>query len=97
MNYGRMAGLFSKLIADNPKKHAGEIRQAYSDLILYGYKITAIRDEAPSITEVDVNVFLGEKGEEWKDFKFRCIYEKDRKRPLVRDMKGGEWNIVWCR
>lgn len=94
-NYGKMAESFSKLITDNYKKYAAEVRNIYSNQVLVDYEILQIVDEASAISEIIVQ--LNYSNISTKRVKFRCIYERDFADSLPRGFKGGNWKIVWMQ
>jgi len=98
-NYGNMAKLTTKLVANNKNtigKKAGEIRKHLDSKKLIKYELTSIDDEAPAITEVSTKLTYKEHNEiktiEWE---FRLIYEGKDKRSLVRGAEKGKWKVLY--
>jgi hypothetical protein len=94
-NYGKMSESFSKLITDNYKKYAAEVRNNYSNRTLMDFEILQILDEAPAISEIIVE--LRHPNSQLLKVKFRCIYERDFADSLPRGFPGGSWKIVWMQ
>ena len=94
-NYGKMAESFSKMITDNYKKYAAEVRNNYKNQLLVDYKIVQIVDEAPAISEIIVQLNFSDSS--IKKVNFRCIFERGLADSLPRGFQGGNWKIVWVQ
>ena len=93
-NYGGMAQLFSDLINHNPKTFVRDIRIEYENFKLFDYKIVKIKDEAPSISEIFVEIKVLFREHKNTNIKFRCIYEKSKYEAVPRNLNSGMWKIV---
>lgn len=94
-NYGGMAKLFWTKIAENPKRYAWEVRQQFERTAVNRYSLIRIVDEAPAISEIDVEVNGGHDAETVSYWTFRLIREDKKGDPVPANLAGGHWQIVW--
>jgi len=94
-NYGKMASLI-KTFSDSPlSKRAGEVRLNFIGKYLEGYKILEIKDEAPAITEITVEVTVTNRNKFLtKKFDVRMIHEDSEGNPKLREESDGNWHII---
>jgi len=91
-NYGFMSKMLLSAFDANP----ANVRERYHDKEIVSFTIDQIRDEAPAITEVDVDVVYRQSGEEQSRRKtFRLVYSDQEGQPGIRDNGGAEWKLVW--
>ena len=69
-----------------------QVREVYHDMELASFRIQAIRDEAPSRTEIDVHLNLKEPNAPQHQT-FRLAYSHPEK-TVVRGDPEGQWGIV---
>lgn len=94
-NYGYMARHVSVKMGVSEKKLAGEIRHTFHSINLTSYRLKAVQDRAPAVTEVATELEFDLNGKTVKvDHAFRLIYQTEEGKPLVRTMPGGSWRLI---
>jgi hypothetical protein len=96
-NYGNMAKLITKLTKQdiNIGKLAGELRELFARKKLVDFKLIAIYDNAPAITEIETLLEF-EKEDDTRfqhNRKFRLIYQDEKANPIPRGYAKAEWKI----
>lgn len=94
-NYGGMARLFWKKMAESSKTYVREIREQFEYVDFESYSLDRIVDEAPAITEVDVETKGNEADSQTYRWTFRLIKEDEDGSPIPADLAGGRWRIIW--
>lgn len=97
-NYGEMAKLLPPSFRDRPPKAAGTMRQEFGDKQLDSFEIVEIRDEAPAISEVRVDVRFLENGRP-RQGRLECrviCHSRDDENTACRGDDGASW-FFWPR
>ena len=93
-NYGRMAEMTQDKDKKPINKRAGEIRDLMERLTLTDAVITRIKDIAPAITEVAVDLeFRSDDQEFTNSFVFRMICQDKAGRSAIHGDEGASWLI----
>ena len=93
-NYGRMAEMTQGKDKKPINKRAGEIRDLMERLTLTDAVITRIKDIAPAITEVAVDLeFRSDDQEFTNSFVFRMICQDKAGRSAIHGYEGASWLI----
>jgi hypothetical protein len=98
-NYGKLANLvtrFSK-VEESKGKLAGQLREIFDRKKLVDYKLIAIEDNAPAITEIETILeFNVAGGTHFSDKRtFRLIYEDEQGEAVIRGYHKGTWKIMF--
>jgi hypothetical protein len=90
--YGKLAEL---LMDGPPSKKAGPVRHDFGSFDVLGYRIMSVRDEAPAISIIDVEIEYSSQGKlQKKQVSIRAIYQDQKKEPLLRGEPGGSWKMI---
>ena len=92
-NYGYIANMYWSVYFQNGKPDVIEIKNQFREWELDRYLISRILDEAPGISEIDVDAFLVNKETATK-FRFRLLYEGHDGLARSRNLGNGNWRIV---
>lgn len=95
-NYGRMADSIWSYLQPPNKKMAGRVREVYGSHFLKSFELLEIIDEAPSATEIKVQINYESDGNSIeKEVKFRLIINDGAdNKPLMRGMPNATWGIA---
>lgn len=96
-NYGKMAEMLIDYSGKSVGVMAGKIRTWIGEIRCISYQIVEIKDSAPAISEISLQVTTSIRNEAKQiEIKSRLIYQIDRisSQPLVRGTQGGEWYII---
>lgn len=91
-NYGNMAKMYWSALSSKFSQIITEVKNQYKDQELQNYEIVKIRDEAPAISEVDINIIVDNNAE---IYTMRLIYEDENGYGKVRSVENGNWRIVY--
>ena len=93
-NYGRMAEMTQDKDKKPINKRAGEIRDLMERLTLTDAVITRIKDIAPAVTEIAVDLeFRSDDQEFTNSFVFRMICQDKAGRSAIHGDEGASWLI----
>ncbi len=97
-NYGHMADLLSKFQNKGKSKGvlAGELRKIFKGKKLIDYKLEAVKDEAPAISEVFFCLTFEKDGGKRIEHngKLRLSYEDENGDIVARGYKKADWKIM---
>ncbi len=94
-NYGFMARHFQLPFLSHGEVTPGEVREVYDATLLRSFRIQEIRDEAPSVAEIAVDLDI-EGSDSPRPRTFRLVYfHADM--TVVRGDPEGQWGIVHWR
>jgi hypothetical protein len=94
-NYGGMAQLFWRKMAETSKTHVREIREQFEHVDIGSYSLERLVDEAPAIAEVDVEIRGCKADSQASRWTFRLIREDEDGNPVPVNLAGGRWQIIW--
>lgn len=94
-NYGGMAKLFWKKLAESSREHVREVREQFDSTVVESYSLSRVVDEAPAISEVEASIADGALASEAIRWTFRLIREDEDGNPVPANLSGGRWQIVW--
>lgn len=92
-NYGHMSKHLRVPFVTDGEITPGRVREIYDSWILQDFTIRSVTDEAPSLSEVEVDLRL-EGLDELRTHTFRLLYWKPHGGAAVRGDSGGQWGIV---
>lgn len=97
-NYGYMAQCFSiSTLKLYKSEHvlASDLAKHYKMLVIDSFKIIELKDSAPAVTTIQVQLFCKEPGENREyTVEYRLLFENEDGKVIVRGMPKGRWGIV---
>jgi len=95
-NYGNMARLENSDKNKSISTYAGELNKKLAETLLLKYIILEITDEASSVTNIKVKVFINNYGTKNTEIiNIRCVYMSNEDKTLVRDDINGRWIVKY--
>jgi hypothetical protein len=92
--FGPMSEALLDFLKTPPGKKAGRAREDFGRQIPVGYSIVSVSDEAPSISQVETDVFAqGTEQPHAIRVRVRVVFSDADNNPLVRGEQGGSWKI----
>ena len=74
---------------------AGDLAKYYKMLVMESFNLIELKDVAPAVTTIRVQLFCKERGENREyTIEYRLLFENEDGKVIVRGMPKGRWGIV---
>lgn len=94
-NFGKIAGFMIDYPLRSIGMRAGRHREELGELIVTGWRLVEVRDEAPATSEVDVELQGTYQEGAWSGMQtMRLIFGDEKFDTLVRGSPGGSWAVM---